>query len=121
MVKIRLSRIGRKNIPAYKIVVTDSKAKRDTDFIEELGFYQPLEKALKINKERAEYWISVGAQLTDTTRALMVREKIMKPLEKKVTFTKKPGKKLTERVEAAKQKAEKAKAEAEAPKEEVAA
>jgi small subunit ribosomal protein S16 len=73
MVKIRLRRIGAKKNPYYRIVVTDSRNPRDGRFIEEIGSYDPLTQpsAIKINAERAKYWIGNGAQPTDTVRALL--------------------------------------------------
>ena len=73
MVKIRLKRMGMKKKPFYRIVVTDSRNARDGRFIEELGYYNPVSEPneLKVNAERAKYWLSVGAQPTDTTRALL--------------------------------------------------
>ncbi len=73
MVKIRLKRMGMKKAPFYRIVVTDSRNARDGRFIEEIGYYNPLTEPseLKIDSERAKYWLGVGAQPTDTTRALL--------------------------------------------------
>ena len=73
MVKIRLKRMGMKKMPFYRIVVTDSRNPRDGRFIEEIGYYNPVSNPvqLKIDVERAKYWIGTGAQPTDTTRALL--------------------------------------------------
>ena len=73
MVKIRLKRMGMKKKPLYRIVVTDSRNARDGRFIEEIGYFNPLTDPveLKIVEERAKYWLGVGAQPTDTTRALL--------------------------------------------------
>ena len=70
MVKIRLKRMGMKKEPFYRIVITDSRNARDGRAIEEIGYYNPVSEPvqLKINEERAKYWLSVGAQPTDTTR-----------------------------------------------------
>jgi len=67
MLKIRLSRAGRKNVAFYRFLVTNSTSPRDSKFIEKVGIYNPLlektnEKRVEINKERIEYWLSVGAQ-----------------------------------------------------------
>lgn len=76
-VRLRLTRMGRRHRPFYRLAAMDSQNKRDGRVIEELGFYDPVtknaENALKINKERAEYWLSVGALPTDTVRALLKR------------------------------------------------
>jgi len=63
MLRIRLTRRGRKNAPAYRIVVADQKAKRDGKFVEIIGNYNPTEDAKKIEykKDRYEYWTSTGA------------------------------------------------------------
>ncbi len=73
MVKIRLKRMGMKKSPFYRIVVTDSRNTRDGRFIEEIGYYNPVSDPveLKVDAERAKYWLSVGAQPTDTARALL--------------------------------------------------
>jgi small subunit ribosomal protein S16 len=73
MVRIRLSRAGRKNAPAYRIVVTDRKTKRDGKSIELIGHYNPTEDSKKIvyKKDRYDYWVSVGAQPSDAIVKLM--------------------------------------------------
>ena len=73
MVKIRLRRMGAKKAPYYRIVVADSRCPRDGRFIEELGVYDPMadNDKLKLDLERAKYWIANGAQPTDTVRALI--------------------------------------------------
>ena len=73
MVKIRLRRMGAKKAPYYRIVVADSRSPRDGRFIEELGVYDPMAEGekIKVNMERAKYWISNGAQPTDTVRGLL--------------------------------------------------
>ena len=73
MVKIRLRRMGAKKAPYYRVVVTDSRNPRDGRFIEEIGTYDPLADpaAIKIDMERAKYWIANGAQPTDTVRGLL--------------------------------------------------
>ena len=73
MVKIRLRRVGAKKAPFYRVVVADSHFARDGRFIEEIGTYDPLTEpaTIKIDMERATYWISNGAQPTDTVRGLL--------------------------------------------------
>ena len=73
MVKIRLRRVGAKKAPFYRVVVADSRFARDGRFIEEIGTYDPLTEpaTIKIDMERAKYWISNGAQPTDTVRGLL--------------------------------------------------
>jgi len=66
MVTIRLARGGSKKRPFYKIVVTDSRKPRDSGYIEQMGFFNPLAKgqdvALRLDQERVDYWVSKGAQ-----------------------------------------------------------
>ena len=73
MVKIRLRRMGAKKAPYYRIVVADSRNPRDGRFIEELGVYDPMAdgEKIKVDMERAKYWIANGAQPTDTVRGLL--------------------------------------------------
>ena len=73
MVKIRLRRMGAKKAPFYRVVVADSHFARDGRFIEEIGTYDPLANpaVVKIDMERAKYWIDNGAQPTDTVRGLL--------------------------------------------------
>ena len=73
MVKIRLRRMGAKKAHFYRVVVADSHFARDGRFIEEIGTYDPLANpaVVKIDMERAKYWIANGAQPTDTVRGLL--------------------------------------------------
>lgn len=75
MVKIRLRRMGAKKAPFYRVVVADSRCPRDGRFIEEIGTYDPMAEGenIKINLERAKYWISNGAQPTETVRGLLTK------------------------------------------------
>ena len=72
-VKIRLKRMGAKKAPFYRIVVADSRTPRDGRFIEEIGYYNPLENpaVVKVDADKAKQWISNGAQPTDTVKALL--------------------------------------------------
>ena len=72
-VKIRLKRVGAKNKPAFRIVVTDGRSPRDGKFIEELGTYLPRKKSDKftLDLERARYWVSKGAQPSDTVASFI--------------------------------------------------
>jgi len=74
-VKIRLTRLGDKKSPFYRVVVADSRYPRDGRFIELLGTYNPLKDPaeIKINNELAASWIKKGAQPTDTARAILVK------------------------------------------------
>ena len=72
-VKIRLRRMGAKKSPFYRIVVADSRYPRDGRFIEEIGYYDPTKEpaVVKIDAEKAQKWITNGAQPTDTVKALL--------------------------------------------------
>ncbi|HEY6793796.1 MAG TPA: 30S ribosomal protein S16 [Kineosporiaceae bacterium] len=72
-VKIRLKRLGKIRAPYYRIVVADSRTKRDGRAIEEIGNYHPTEEPslIDVNSERAQYWLSVGAQPTEQVLAIL--------------------------------------------------
>src|ERR1700747_2079937 len=76
-VSIRLRREGTKNRPYYRVVVADNRSPRDGKFIEILGTYDPKQTGQNssFNVERAEYWISKGAQPSDTVRSLIKKQK----------------------------------------------
>jgi small subunit ribosomal protein S16 len=82
MVRIRLRRIGRKKAPVYRIVVADSQSPRDGKFIEIIGQYAPRQQGgeggLKVDEERANYWLGVGAQPSDTVRSLLRRAGVLR-------------------------------------------
>ncbi|MBI3874508.1 MAG: 30S ribosomal protein S16 [Verrucomicrobia bacterium] len=82
-VRIRLKRVGTKNTPAFRIVVADGRSPRDGKFIEEIGNYAPLKKGdnFTVNLERAEYWISKGAQPSDTVASFLRQARRNKPAE----------------------------------------
>ena len=73
MEKIRMTRMGDKKTPFYRVVVADQRRARDGKFIEILGTYNPLTspEEIKIDVERANYWIKNGAQPSDTVRVLL--------------------------------------------------
>ena len=79
MVKIRMKRMGMKKEPFYRIVVIDSRSARDGRAIEELGYYNPVSEPseLKVNAERAKYWLGVGAQPSDTVRGLLKKSGVI--------------------------------------------
>ena len=72
-VKIRLKRLGKIRAPYYRIVVADSRTKRDGRVIEEIGKYHPTEEPsfIEVDSDRAQYWLSVGAQPTEQVAALL--------------------------------------------------
>jgi len=88
-VKLRLKRGGSKQRPFYRIVATDSRNARDGRFIETIGTYNPIpaEYEVSIDEEKALYWLSKGAQPTDTVKSLLSQKGIIK----KYTETKKEG------------------------------
>ena len=77
--RIRLRRMGTKKAPFYRVVVADSRYPRDGRFIEELGYYDPTKNPteVKIDAERAKYWVGTGAQPSDTVKALLVKAGVM--------------------------------------------
>jgi small subunit ribosomal protein S16 len=122
MVKIRLKRLGYKRNPIYRVVVINSTSKREGRPIEELGYYNPKHKELKLDKEAALAWINKGAQPTDTVKYLIDNcDDEGKLVKKQAEGEKKLSKKAQAKAEAeAKEKAEaeaKAKEEAKAAKE----
>ncbi len=72
MVVIRLARFGRKKRPFYRVVVTDSRKRRDSGWIEILGYYNPLTDPVtfKIDEERLNYWLGVGAKMSERVKKL---------------------------------------------------
>lgn len=72
-VKIKLKRLGKIRNPQYRIIVADARAKRDGRAIEEIGVYQPKQdpSLIRLDSERAQYWLSVGAQPTEAVAAIM--------------------------------------------------
>ena len=126
-IAIRLSRGGAKKRPYYRIVVADSRAPRDGGFIERLGSYNPLlpkdsAERVVLNVERAQHWLSVGAQPTDRVARFLDAAGLMKRSAKNNPKKAEPGEKAKERAEARAAKIaeaeEAAKAPAEAPAEE---
>lgn len=103
--KIRLTRGGRKKVPYYTVVVADSRRPRDGKFIEKIGTYNPLlksddENRFKIDKERAEYWISVGSQPTERVAILMIKAGIKAAEKFKPVFIPKKKKIVEKEVKA---------------------
>lgn len=138
MLKIRLSRGGRKKLPFYFILVTNHTSPRDSKFIEKIGTFNPLandadEKRVVINQERAKYWLSVGAKPTEKVAKFLINLGVegaekhkpnFKPKQKGEGLKKKALEKVQKEAEAkaeeaanAAAKAAEAKAASEAPKE----
>ena len=78
-VKIRLRRMGRKKRPFYRVIVADSRSPRNGRFIEEIGWYDPLQDPgeIRIDEEKAKKWLATGAQPTDTARSLLKKSGII--------------------------------------------
>ncbi len=94
MVKIRLTRLGDKKAPFYRVIVADSRAPRDGRFIDIIGTYNPLTNPaeVKLDEAKAKDWLKKGAQPTDTAKALLVKAGIMeqgKPAPAKTKAVKK--------------------------------
>ena len=83
-VKIRLTRMGDKKSPFYRVVVTDSRKARDGAYIEKLGTFNPLTDPaeVKLDVELTKKWLANGAQPTETARTILVREGILQPIAK---------------------------------------
>ena len=79
-VKIRLTRMGKKKNPFYRVVVADQRSRRDGAPIEEIGYYNPMTNPaeIKIDADKASKWLANGAQPTDTVRALLKKSEIIK-------------------------------------------
>ena len=119
-VKMRLKRIGMKNTPVFRIVVTDGRSPRDGRFIEEIGTYWPLKEGadnFTINLDRTKYWRGVGAQPSETVASIIKRAlRAEKGLEPKVKKIKTPKAEEPEaKAEEPEAKAEEPEAKAEEP------
>ena len=125
MLKIRLKRLGAKKAPSYRIIVINSTTKREGKPVEELGYYNPKTKEMKLNIVSANEWVKKGAQPTDTVKYLMANcnedGSLNYKKSEKVKLSKKAmAKKAEEEARAAEEAAKVAEA-AEAPAEEAQA
>ena len=79
-VRLRLKRTGRRHSPSYRLAAIDARRARDSRVIEELGYYAPAHpkdaRQVNLNRERIEYWLSVGAQPSDTVRRILEKNDI---------------------------------------------
>ncbi len=86
-VKLRLKRFGRLNHPTYRVVVADARSPRDGRIIESVGYYLPkmprVAEQMKLNTERVSYWLSVGAQPSETVRSMIKKSGVELPVKKK--------------------------------------
>lgn len=78
MLRIRLSRVGKRKQPSYRIVVMDQKKPRDSAYVEVVGHYDPRPQpaAITLKADRIQYWLGQGAQPTDTVRSFLRRQKL---------------------------------------------
>ncbi|HDM09460.1 MAG: 30S ribosomal protein S16 [Deltaproteobacteria bacterium] len=78
-VRIRLARMGAKKKPFYRLVAADSESPRDGRFLEVLGYYDPMKDPaeVKIHDDKVNYWLSKGAGVTDSARALLKKEGLL--------------------------------------------
>ncbi len=101
MLRIRFFRKGRKKQPFYKIIVTDKNNPPNSGrFVEDVGFYNPLTKDCKIEKEKVLFWIEKGAQPSDTVKNLLINKKIIEGEKVNVvSFSKKRKEKINSKKE----------------------
>ena len=116
-VAIRLSRGGSKKRPYYRIVVSDTRSARDGKYLEQIGTYNPLlakddANRVKMDEDRARYWLGVGAQATDRVARFLDEAGLLKREARNNPDKAKPGKKALERAAEKKQKEEDAAAAA---------
>jgi small subunit ribosomal protein S16 len=94
MLKIRLQRVGRVNIPTFRVVLTDSKnSTKSGKFLEVLGMYDPVNDKKEIKADRVKHWMSQGAQLSDTVHNWLVEKKVISGKKVNALPKKKPIKK----------------------------
>jgi small subunit ribosomal protein S16 len=125
-VSIRLSRGGAKKRPYYRIVVADSRASRDGKYLEQIGTYNPLlpkdsGERVKLNEDRARYWLGVGAQATDRVARFLDAAGVKERAARNNPMKAEPGEKAKERAEEKATKAAEAEEAKKAAEEEAAA
>ncbi|HXE74436.1 MAG TPA: 30S ribosomal protein S16 [Candidatus Xenobia bacterium] len=78
MLRIRLTRVGKRKQPQYRIVVMDQRKARNSDYVEVVGHYNPRQQpaAINLKAERIQYWLAQGAQPTETVRSFLRRQKL---------------------------------------------
>lgn len=98
-VKLRLKKMGKKRQPVYKIVAADARSPRDGKIIESLGLYNPKTNpaTVELNNERAQYWLAVGAQPTDTVKNILSRKGLLLRIE--LAKEGRPAEEIEKRVE----------------------
>jgi small subunit ribosomal protein S16 len=91
MLVIRLLRIGKKNQPSFKIIVTDKRRSATKGrFVEEVGFYNPQTKERVLKQDRIKYWLSVGAEPSPTVQNMLISEKVVEGKKAPIYMKKKP-------------------------------
>jgi small subunit ribosomal protein S16 len=78
MIKLRLFQTGKKHQRQYRIVAMEARTKRQSDYAESLGWYNPRTKELQLNKESVQKWLTNGAQPTETVKNLLIKEGLIK-------------------------------------------
>lgn len=123
MLAIRLFRVGKKKQPSYKIVVTNKQnPPQGGQFVEQVGFYNPLTNERTLKEDRIKYWLSVGAQASDTVHNMLITEKVIEGEKRKRRIVIKEAEVKPEEVKAEEPKKEEAPVEEvkeESPTEEV--
>lgn len=106
MVKLRLTRTGKRGEPHYRIIAIHARTKREGRALEYLGYYNPRTKpsTVTLKDERIKYWLSQGAQPTNIVRSLLVKNNLLEPDKVKKVYKTKPGRKKTERAKQRKEK-----------------
>lgn len=100
MLSIKLSRKGKRNQPFFRVVLLENHKDPWGDFLEDLGFLNPLTKKISLKKERIKYWLSQGAQPSGTVHNLLINQGIIKDKKIKVTkLSSKVGEKKEEKKE----------------------
>ena len=91
MLAIKLQRVGRKHQPSYRLVVAEKRSKMAAPPVEDLGSYNSFTKKVALKKERASYWVGIGAQPTVTVHNLFVKEGVIKKAKLAVKMKKAPA------------------------------
>ena len=122
MLRIRLKRLGAKKAPVYRVIVINSTTRREGKPVEELGYYNPKTKEMKLNKEKALAWVSKGAQPSETVKYLIANSNDDGSLKyEKKEIVKLSKKAMAKKAEEEAKAAEEAAKSEEAPVEEVSA
>jgi len=124
MLAIRLARIGRKNRPSYRIIVSEKARDTYGKALEILGYYDPRSKVMEVKKDRVTHWVSMGAQPSPTLNNIFINQNVLSGEKKKTSYDKKKRKEAVANAKAEMEKkiqdAKKAEAEASAAKKEEA-